>query len=67
MTIDPNKFFYIIDLKNRNYITSIKYISSINKIILSILLVFGINIIHKWCQYNNFDNNIIIGKKKLVI
>lgn len=47
--------------ENCNYITSVKYIGSKGKTISLILLVFGIHILHKWCQHNNLDGNIIIG------
>lgn len=61
ITINQKKSFQIIDLRNRNYITSIKYINSAGKNIPSMILVFGVNILYKQYQYNILDNNIIIG------
>lgn len=45
--IDLNKIFKKINFQNYNYIILIKYISYINKIDFSLLLVFGINILPK--------------------
>lgn len=62
--MNPNKPFCIINYKNCNYITSIKYINIASEIIPSILLVFGVNILYKQYQHNNLDGNIIIGIRK---
>lgn len=50
--------------KNRNYIISIKCIGFASKTILPMLLVFRVNILNKWSQYKNLDNNIVISKTK---
>lgn len=47
VTIDLNKLFHMIYLDNHNYITSIEYIDSANKIILLMLLVSGVNTLSK--------------------
>lgn len=59
--MDINKPFYIIDLKNHDYIISVQCISSAGETILPILLISGVNILYKWYQYNNLDGNIVIG------
>lgn len=51
----------MIDLKNHDYIISIKYINSVGETILFMLLVFKVIILYKWCQYNDLNDNIIIG------
>lgn len=47
VTINPNKLFYMIDLKNRNYITLAKCIGSAGEIIPPMLVIFGVNILYK--------------------
>ncbi len=51
----------MIDLKNRNYINSVKCIGSIGKTILPILLISEVNILHKWCLYNDLNGHVVIG------
>lgn len=51
----------MIDPKNCNYIILVEYIGSANKIIPPILLISKVNILHKWCQHNNLDGNIMIS------
>ena len=58
--IDFKKKICMIDFKNHNYITSVKYISSISETILLILLIFRINILYKWYQYNDLDDKVMI-------
>ena len=59
--MDPNKPLCMVDPNNRNYITSVRCIGSVGKIILPMLLVSGVNILYKWCQHNNFYGDIVIG------
>lgn len=61
VSIDPNKLFHIIDSENCNYITLVKCISSADETIPPMLLVFEVHILHKWCQNNNLDIDIVIG------
>lgn len=49
VNMDPNKPFCIIDLENRDYITSVECISSAGETIQPMLLISGVNILHKWC------------------
>lgn len=46
VTMNPNKLFRMIDLKNCNYITLVEYIGFANEIIPFILLVFKDKIFH---------------------
>lgn len=46
--INQNKLFFIIDLDNLNYITSVKCIGFADEIILFMLLVSKVNILYKW-------------------
>ena len=62
ITVNLNKLLYMIDPENRDYMTSIKNIDSACETIPPILLIFEVNIFHKWCQYNDLDDNIVIGK-----
>ena len=59
--IEPNKLFHIIDPNNRDYITSVKCIVSTSETISPMLLISGVNILHKWCQHNDLDGNVVIG------
>lgn len=60
VTIDTNKPFCIIDLENHDYIISVQCISFVGETILPILLISRVNILYKWYQYNNLDDNIVI-------
>ena len=51
----------MINPENRNYITSIECIGSIGKTVPPMLLVSGVNILHKWCHHNDLDGDIMIG------
>lgn len=62
--MDMNKSLYIINPENRDYITSIEYIVSADKTILPMLLIFRVNIFHKWYLHNDLDDNIVIGITK---
>lgn len=64
ITLDPNKRLYITDPKNRDYITSVKCISSTSEAIPPLLILLGLNILYKWCQHNNLDKDTVIGKSK---
>ena len=48
VTMDPNKPLRMIDPKNRDCITSVECISSVGETISPMLLVSGVNILHKW-------------------
>lgn len=58
--MNTKKFFYIINLQNRDYITLVEYICSANMTISPILLVFRVNILQKKCQHNNLNSTIVI-------
>lgn len=61
ITIDVNKHFCMIDLENHNYITSVEYIDFTSKTISLILLISRVNILYKWCQHNNLEDNVVIN------
>ena len=61
VTIDPNKPLRMIDLENRDYITLVECIGSAGETIPPMLLISGVNILHKWCQHNDLDGGIVIG------
>lgn len=64
VTIDSNKLFYVINPENRDYNTLVKYISFAGKTIPPMLLVSKVNILHKRCQHNNLNSDIVIGITK---
>lgn len=66
VTIDPNKSLYMIDLENCNEITSVECIGSANETIPPMLLISGVNILHKCCQHNDLDSNVVIGITKTI-
>ena len=51
----------MIDLENRDYTISIECIGSAGETIPPMLLINGVNILHKWCQHNDLDGSIVIG------
>ncbi len=59
--IDSNKPLRMIDPENRDYITLVECIGSADETIPPILLISGVNILHKWCQDNNLDGETLIG------
>lgn len=61
VTMDPNKSVRMIDPKNRDYITSVECIGSAGEINPPMLLVSGVNILHKWCLHNDLDGETVIG------
>ncbi len=61
VTMDPNKPLRMIDPENRDYITSVECIGSDGETIPPMLLISGVNILHKWCQNNNLDGETLIG------
>ena len=61
VTMDPNKPLRMIDPENRDYITSVDCIGSAGETVPPMLLVSGVNILHKWCQHNDLDGDIVIG------
>lgn len=61
VTMDPNKPFCMIDPENRDYIASVEYIGCAGETILPMLLISGVNILHKQCQHNDLDDEIQIG------
>ena len=60
VTMDLNKPFCMINLKNRDYITSVKCIGPAGETIPPMWFVSGVNILHKWCQNDNLDGDIVI-------
>lgn len=61
ITLDPNKPLRMTDLKNHDYITSVECISSAGEAIPPLLILSGVNILHKWCQHNDLDGDKLIG------
>ena len=61
VTMDSNKPLRMIDPDNCDYITSIECIGSAGETIPLILLVSGVNILYKWYQHNNMEDDIVIG------
>ena len=61
VTMDPNKPLRMIDPENRDYITSVECIGSAGGTIPPTLLISGVNILHRWCQHNDLDGDIVIG------
>ena len=59
--MDPNKPPRMIGPENRDYITSVEFIGSAGETIPPILLISGVNILHKWCQHNDLDGDVVIG------
>ncbi len=57
--MDPNKPLRIIDRENCDYITSVECIGSAGKTIPPMLLISGVNILHKWSHQNDLDGNIV--------
>ena len=47
ITLNSKKFFRMMDSDNRDYITSVKCVSSTDEIILSMLIIGEVNIFHK--------------------
>ena len=47
ITLNPKKFFRMMNSNNRDYITSVKCVSSTDEIIPSMLIIGGVNIFHK--------------------
>ncbi len=64
VNIDLNKLLQMINFENRDYITSVEFIDSVGKTIPPILLISKVNILHKWCQQNDLDDNIVICTTK---
>ena len=54
----------MINLDNRDYISSVEYIGSTDEPIPPILLISRVNILYKWCQHNDLDSAIMIIKTK---
>ena len=46
---------------NREYIISVERISIGAKIILQMLILYGIFILEKWAKENNLDENILLA------
>lgn len=61
ITLDPNKPLRMTDPENRDYITSVECISSAGEAILPLVILSGVNILHKWCQHNDLDGDKLIG------
>ena len=50
----------MIDFYNRDYVTSVKYISLAGNIILLLLIIFEVNIFYKWCEENDLEDELLI-------
>ena len=61
VTMDINKPLLMIDLENRNYITSAECIGSASETIPPMFLISGVNILYKRCQNNDLGDNIVTG------
>ena len=59
--LDPNKPLRMMDPDNRDYITSVECVSSGGEVIPPMLIISGVNILHKWCQENDLDEDTLIG------
>ena len=66
VTMDANKPLRMIDPENRDYITSVECIGSAGETIPPMLLISGVNILHKWCQHNDLDGDVGIGTTETV-
>lgn len=51
----------MIDPENHDYIPLVESIGSADETIPLMLLVSRVNILYKWCQYNDLNGDIVIG------
>ena len=61
ITLDPNKPLLLIDLENREYITSVESISGGGRTIPPMLILRGILILEKWAEENDLDEDILLA------
>lgn len=47
ITLNPKRSFRMMNPDNRDYITSVKCVSSADEVIPSMLIISGVNILHK--------------------
>lgn len=60
ITLNFKKLMVVINLGNWKYIISVNSISGDRKTILPILILCDIQILEKWIQKNDFNNNILL-------
>ena len=60
ITLNVNKSLRMTDSDNRDYITSMKCISSTEHVISLLIIISKIHILHKWCEHNDLDDDILI-------
>ena len=58
--MNVNKSLRMIDSDNRDYITSMKCVSSADDVISSFFILSEVNILHKWCQHNDLNEDTLI-------
>ena len=61
ITMDPKKPLRMTDPDNRDYITTVECISSGGEVIPPLIIISGVQILHKWCQENDLHDDILIG------
>ena len=61
ITLDPRRSLRMTDPDNRDYITSVESINSAGEVIPPMLIISGVHILHKWCQENDLDEEVLIG------
>ena len=61
ITLDPEKPMLLTDPDNREYITSVESISGGGKTIPPMLILCGIQILEKWAQENDLDDDILLA------
>ena len=59
--MNPKKPLRMMDSDNRDYITTVECISSGGEVIPSLIIISGVQILHKWCQENDLHDDILIG------
>ena len=61
ITMDLKKPLRMTDPDNRDYITSVECISSRGVVNSPLLIISGVQILHKWCQENDLHDDTLIG------
>ena len=64
IALDEKKLLCILNSDNCNYITLIECINATGEMILPLLIIFEGNILHKWCQHNDLNREILINISK---
>ena len=59
--LDPDKPMLLTDPDSREYITSVESISGGGKTIPPMLILCGIQILEKWAQENDLDDDILLA------